>query len=115
MWIKLGTFLNFWSWWTLESIRCLQSICICLAVLSISVIWPVADTSVLIKPETRCASVLLGLSIGTSVENMTNRWVWVRVETIETGTQVTGTLWRLEIESVSTVYVKEVITWFSLS
>merc|ERR1711976_1109544 len=50
---------------------------------------------------TEIVLVFLGLTINTSVENMTNRWVWVRVETIETWTQVTWTLWWLEIKALS--------------
>lgn len=81
--------------WALESIG--SFIRASLALLPIRGLWPVADTAVLVKPEAGRAGVLLGSSIHTGVEDVTNSGVWVGVESIETGTQVTGALWRLEV------------------
>ena len=71
-----------------------------LAVLPVSLLGPVAHSAVFVKPESRGASVLLGLTINTGVENVTNRWVRVGVETIETGAQVIGSLWWLCKQSI---------------
>ena len=63
-----------------------------LALLPVSGLWPVADAGVLIEPEAGGAGVLLCLAIHTGVEDVTDGRVWVGVETIEAGTQVTGAL-----------------------
>ena len=63
-----------------------------LALLPVCGLWPVTDAAVLIKPQPGGAGVLLCLTIHTGVEDVADGRVWVRVETIEAGTQVTGAL-----------------------
>ena len=63
-----------------------------LALLPVSDLRPVTDAAVLIKPQAGGAGVLLCLTIHTGVEDVTDGRVWVGVETIEAGTQVTGAL-----------------------
>ena len=53
---------------------------------------PVADAAVLVEPESRGASVLLGGSVHASVEDVAHAGVRVRVEAVQTGAQVAGTL-----------------------
>ena len=71
------------------------TISLSLALLSVGGLWPVADSAVLVEPESGGAGVLLGLSVDTGVENVTNRGVGVRVETVQTGTEITWALWWL--------------------
>ena len=63
-----------------------------LALLPVRGLWPVADAAVLIKPQSGGAGVLLCLTIHTGVEDVADGRVWVGVETIEAGTEVTGAL-----------------------
>ena len=63
-----------------------------LALLPVCGLGPVADAAVLIKPQAGGAGVLLCLTIHTGVEDVADGRVWVGVETIEAGTQVTGAL-----------------------
>jgi len=101
------------------SLRALESvgsfIGISLALLPVSGLGPVADTAVLVKPEARGTGVLLSSSIDTGVENVAHTGVGVRVESIETRTEVTGALWRLEIETVSTVNIEVMVARLPLS
>jgi len=99
---------------TLEPVSSLQSIGLSLALLPVRDLWPVADAAVLIKPETGGAGVLLCLSINTGVEDVADGGVGVGVETIEAGTQVTGALGLLELQSVATVDIEVMITGLSL-
>jgi len=98
----------------LEAISSLQSVGLSLAFLPVGGLWPVTDAAVLIKPEAGGAGVLLCLAIHTGVEDVTDGGVRVGVETIETGTQVTGALRLLELQSVATVNIEVMITGLSL-
>ena len=71
-----------------------QTIWISLALLPVCGLGPVADATVLVKPESGGTGVLLGGSIDTGVEDVAHTWVRVRVESIETRTKVTWALWR---------------------
>merc|ERR1719293_644131 len=68
-----------------------------LAVLPVGDLGPVADTAVLVEPESGGASVLLGGSVHASVEDVAHAGVRVRVEAVQTGAQVARTLGRLEL------------------
>jgi len=98
----------------LEAISRLESVGLSLALLPVSRLGPVADAAVLIEPEAGGAGVLLCLAIHTGVEDVTDGRVGVGVETIEAGTQVTGALGLLELQSVATVNIEVMITGLSL-
>jgi len=95
---------------TLEPIRSFQSIGVSFAIFSICGLWPVTNTTVLVKPESGGAGVFLSSSVHAGVEDVTHTGVRVGVETIETRTQVTGALWGLEVKTVSTVNIEVMIT-----
>ena len=71
------------------------TVSISLAVLPVGDLGPVADTAVLVEPESGGASVLLGGSVDASVEDVAHAGVRVRVETVQTGAQVARALGRL--------------------
>ena len=66
-----------------------------LALGSVGDLGPVADAAVLVEPESGWAGVLLSLAVNTGVEDVADTGVRVRVESVQTGAQVTGALGRL--------------------
>ena len=63
-----------------------------LALGSVGGFRPVADSGVLVEPETGGAGVFLGQPLHAGVEDVADGGVGVGVEAVETGAQVTGTL-----------------------
>ena len=68
------------------------TVSVSLAVLPVGDLGPVADAAVLVEPESGGASVLLGGSVDASIEDVAHAGVRVRVESVQTGAQVAGTL-----------------------
>jgi len=77
-----------------ETVVCLVGIG--LAVLPVGHLRPVAHTAVLVEPEARAAGVLLGGAVNARIEDVAHAGVRVRVESVQTGAQVAGTLRGLE-------------------
>merc|ERR1719278_187255 len=67
-----------------------------LALLPVGHLGPVAHTAVLVKPEAGAAGVLLRGAVHARIEDVAHAGVRVRVESVQTGAQVAGTLVRLE-------------------
>ena len=63
-----------------------------LALLPISHLGPVADSAVLVEPQSGAAGVLLSGPVHAGVEDVAHAGVGVRVEPVQTGAQVAGTL-----------------------
>ena len=66
-----------------------------LAILPVGDLGPVAHAAVLVEPEPGAAGVLLGGAVDAGVEDVAHAGVGVRVEPVQTGAQVAGTLGRL--------------------
>ena len=66
-----------------------------LAVFPVGHLRPVADSAVLVEPEPGAAGVLLRGAVHAGVEDVAHPGVGVRVESVQTGAQVAGTLGRL--------------------
>ena len=70
----------------------LLTVSLSLALLPVGGLRPVADSAVLVEPEAGGAGVLLGRPVNTGVEDVADSRVRVRVETVQTGAQVTRSL-----------------------
>merc|ERR1740116_25005 len=86
-----------------------------LALLPVGHLGPVADTAVLVEPEAGAAGVLLRGAVHARVEDVAHAGVGVRVESVQTGAQVAGTLGGLKFEPVTTVNVEVMIASLPLS
>ena len=82
-----------------------------LAVLPVGHLRPVAHTAVLVEPEARAAGVLLGGAVNARIEDVAHAGVGVRVEAVQTGAQVAGTLGGLWKSLVDYVAGKEGLTY----
>ena len=80
---------------TIYSNAILITVSVSLAVLPVGDLGPVADTAILVEPESRGASVFLGGSVDASVEDVAHTGVRVRVEAVQTWAQVARALGRL--------------------
>ena len=68
------------------------TVSVSLAVLPVGDLGPVAHAAVLVEPEPGAAGVLLGGAVDAGVEDVAHAGVGVRVEPVQTGAQVAGTL-----------------------
>ena len=66
-----------------------------LAILPVGHLRPVAHAAVLVEPQAGAAGVLLRGPVHARVEDVAHAGVGVRVEAVQTGAQVAGTLGRL--------------------
>merc|ERR1719234_1839519 len=96
-----------------EPVVCLVGIS--LALLPVGHLGPVANSAVLVEPESGAAGVLLCCAVHASVEDVAHTGVRVRVEPVQTRAQVAGTLGGLELKPVATVDVEVVIARLPLS
>merc|ERR1719180_503499 len=113
MGVELAKLISRGLLWAGEPVVRLVSIS--LALLPVGHLGPVANTAVLIEPEAGAAGVLLCGAVHASVEDVAHTRVRVRVEPVQAGAQVAGTLGGLELKPVATVDVKVVIARLPLS
>jgi len=113
MGVELSEFVNGSSLGTLEPTSCF--IRVGGTVFSVGGLRPVTDSGIFVEPETGRTGVLLGDTINASVEDVADSGVGVRIESVQTGTQVAGALGGLEFKSVSAVDVEVVVAGFPLS
>jgi len=103
--------LNFWASESIDSILFVIRVAVC----SFGIERPVTYSFVLIKVESRGASVFFSYTINTGIKDVADGWLGVSIKSVETWAKIICSLRLLELETVFTVYVEIMVTRFSLS
>jgi len=103
--------LNFWAGESVDSVLFVISFAVC----SFGIKRPVTYSFVLIKIESRGASVFFSYTINTGIKDVADGWLGVSIKSIETWAKIICSLRLLELETIFAVYVEVVVTRFTFS
>lgn len=76
---------------------------------------PIANAAIFVEPQTGRTSIFFGDTINASIEDVTDTGVGMRVESVQSGTQIIRTLRGLKFEPISAVDVEIMIARFAFS
>jgi len=103
--------LNFWAGESVDTVLFVISFAVC----SFGIEGPVTYSFVLIKVESRGASIFFSYTINTGIKDVADGWLGVSIKSVETWAKIICSLRLLELKTVFTVYVEVVVTRFPLS